>query len=222
MTGNTGTLRYMAPEVAVGKPYNNTVDTYSFGIIVWQMLKGQVPFQGMGRKTFMERVVSAGERPKLSRHWPARFSDLLQRCWSEDKSVRPNFFEIVQELDSLIIEVEQSPSYRMAQFLSNFCVPSIETTRYLFFVSLLAVVISLGCTLGLRSEISGLSATIVSSFLVFVSGTTCFRSDMRGRVPSHDAETAVVSGVQMSFNPLQLGRGGGGKGVPAKLHGIDS
>ncbi|CAN0051791.1 unnamed protein product, partial [Ectocarpus fasciculatus] len=101
MTGNTGTLRYMAPEVAVGKSYNSTVDVYSFGIIVWQILKGDVPFQGMGRKAFMERVVAGGERPRCGRSWPRPFCSLLQRCWSEDKDVRPSFEEILQELDSL-------------------------------------------------------------------------------------------------------------------------
>ena len=93
----------MAPEVAVGKPYNSSVDVYSFSIIVWQILKGDVPFQGdflsvasdhtlsncickgMGRKAFMERVVAGGERPKIGRGWPRKFSALLQRCWSEDK-----------------------------------------------------------------------------------------------------------------------------------------
>ena len=37
LTGNTGSLRYMAPEVALKLPYNEKVDVYSFGIILWQM-----------------------------------------------------------------------------------------------------------------------------------------------------------------------------------------
>ena len=28
--------RYMAPEVALGRQYNNSVDTYSFAVIIWQ------------------------------------------------------------------------------------------------------------------------------------------------------------------------------------------
>ena len=35
MTGNTGSVRYMAPEVALDLPYNHSVDVYSFSILVW-------------------------------------------------------------------------------------------------------------------------------------------------------------------------------------------
>ncbi len=34
MTGDTGSTRYMAPEVYFEKPYNQNVDVYSFGILI--------------------------------------------------------------------------------------------------------------------------------------------------------------------------------------------
>jgi serine/threonine protein kinase len=37
LSGNTGSLRYMAPEVALGNPYNHKVDIYSFSILFWQV-----------------------------------------------------------------------------------------------------------------------------------------------------------------------------------------
>ena len=49
MTGNTGSLRYMAPEVALRKPYNEKVDVYSYGIMVWQMARDRVPFKGLSK-----------------------------------------------------------------------------------------------------------------------------------------------------------------------------
>lgn len=39
LSGNTGSLRYMAPEVALEKPYNHLVDVYSYGIMLWQVRK---------------------------------------------------------------------------------------------------------------------------------------------------------------------------------------
>ncbi|KAL6894074.1 hypothetical protein ACP4OV_008172 [Aristida adscensionis] len=36
MTGQTGTLGYMAPEVLEGRPYDHKCDVYSFGILLWE------------------------------------------------------------------------------------------------------------------------------------------------------------------------------------------
>lgn len=36
VTGQTGTLGYMAPEVLQGKPYDHKCDVYSFGILLWE------------------------------------------------------------------------------------------------------------------------------------------------------------------------------------------
>jgi serine/threonine protein kinase len=91
MTGNTGSLRYMAAEVALRKPYNEKVDVYSFGILLWQMAKDKVPFKGMNRADFMNQVVRKGVRPKIDKKWPKEFVDLLESCWHMDFRQRPSF-----------------------------------------------------------------------------------------------------------------------------------
>lgn len=57
MSGYTGSLRYMAPEVALKKPYNEKVDVYSFGVMLWQMASDDLPFDGLTRAEFMQEVV---------------------------------------------------------------------------------------------------------------------------------------------------------------------
>lgn len=44
MTGETGTLGYMAPEVLEGKPYNRRCDVYSFGICLWEIYCCAMPY----------------------------------------------------------------------------------------------------------------------------------------------------------------------------------
>lgn len=46
LTGNTGSRRYMAPEVATVRPYNLSVDAYSFGILLWELSALEKPFDG--------------------------------------------------------------------------------------------------------------------------------------------------------------------------------
>lgn len=45
--GNTGTYRWMAPEMIKEKPCTRKVDVYSFGIVLWELTTALLPFQGM-------------------------------------------------------------------------------------------------------------------------------------------------------------------------------
>jgi len=108
MTGNTGTLRYMAPEVALGHSYNQSIDVYSFGIIMWQIMKGKVPYETMSKKAYINRIVLGKERPKLESTWSQRMKRLMQQCWSDDSDRRPTFQQILVELNTLIRREEES------------------------------------------------------------------------------------------------------------------
>lgn len=110
MTGNTGSKRYMAPEVALKRPYNETADVYSFGIILWQMARDKVPFSKMGVDEFLQKVARDGERPKLDKAWPQRFSALLVACWDADPLNRPSFANVVRKLEILIMAEGGTPS----------------------------------------------------------------------------------------------------------------
>ena len=102
MTGTTGSLRYMAPEVAMRQIYSEKVDVYSYGIMLWQMASDQIPFKGLSRDDFMERVVVGGERPKIGALWPKRFIILLQACWHADSRRRPSFEKVIDQIDQMM------------------------------------------------------------------------------------------------------------------------
>lgn len=104
MSGETGSLRYMAPEVAEGLPYNHTADVYSFGIILWELNATKKPYEGLNRELFYERIVHGGERPPLSKKWPIELTSLMSECWDTDMFNRPKFRDIVRRLDKLIIK----------------------------------------------------------------------------------------------------------------------
>lgn len=99
MTGETGTLRYMAPENARCEAYGVAVDIYSFGVLAWQVLTLRVPFQGVSTANFMDRVVKGNERPAISEEWPLALGQLLQRCWAPDPNDRPPMDQVKAELD---------------------------------------------------------------------------------------------------------------------------
>lgn len=94
LTGDTGSTRYMAPEVALEKPYNEKVDVYGFGILFYQILALSVPFEGLTVKSFPKMVYDKGVRPVVDPKWPLAISSLMQRCWAEKISTRPSMEEV--------------------------------------------------------------------------------------------------------------------------------
>jgi len=91
MSGNTGSLRYMAPEVARRMPYNASVDVYSFAILFWQICSLEVPFATFDVNKHSELVVHGNERPKLDKNWSPELCELITQSWSANISERPDF-----------------------------------------------------------------------------------------------------------------------------------
>lgn len=104
MSGNTGTLAYMAPEVALRKPYNEKVDIFSFGIILWQMLHGEAPFKGLSRKDLL--ALAMCNKRQLTVSIANNLAPLLARlvdvCTSANHNDRPTAPEIIAALNNLL------------------------------------------------------------------------------------------------------------------------
>ncbi|KAG5178741.1 kinase-like domain-containing protein [Tribonema minus] len=104
MTGNTGTSRYMAPEVARCEPYNASVDVYSFGVLLWEMLSGGRAFANFNEQLLRSAVVYGSHRPELDRAWPAPIKSLLQGCWNADPDQRPDATAVARCLRAVLAE----------------------------------------------------------------------------------------------------------------------
>jgi serine/threonine protein kinase len=98
MTGLTGGIRYMAPEVGLNRPYNTSADIYSWSMIFWYMLALEPPLCLYTPEMIVHRVFEKGHRPAIKVSWNPALAELLRRCWTENVHERLTFQEIINEL----------------------------------------------------------------------------------------------------------------------------
>mmetsp|Transcript_18950 Transcript_18950/g.44110 ORF Transcript_18950/g.44110 Transcript_18950/m.44110 type:complete len:208 (-) Transcript_18950:690-1313(-) len=97
LTAETGTYRYMAPEVIRHESYSSNADVYSFGVVLWQLITREVPF---ATKTPIQAAfaVAEGHRPPIPASTPPRLREIISACWDQDSHKRPSFTYIAMEL----------------------------------------------------------------------------------------------------------------------------
>lgn len=88
-----------APEVFRHEDYNETVDVYSYAMILFYLLDGRPPWPTLNGMEAVRRASDEGERPNIPRHWDSRLQSLLMECWGESGAARPPFSKVLQELD---------------------------------------------------------------------------------------------------------------------------
>ncbi|XP_031400791.1 serine/threonine-protein kinase STY17-like isoform X2 [Punica granatum] len=107
MTAETGTYRWMAPEVIGHKKYDHKADVFSFGVLLWELLTGELPYAYLTPLQAAVGVVQKGLRPTIPKHTNPKLAELLQRCWQRDTKLRPDFGEILEILQQITREVEE-------------------------------------------------------------------------------------------------------------------
>jgi len=103
MTGLTGAIRYMAPEVAKKQHYNLSADVYSFGILFWYIMALEPPFCLYTNEMILDRVCMKNHRPLALAAWPEDYARIMKSCWNEDAKVRPDFNEVKESVRNLIL-----------------------------------------------------------------------------------------------------------------------
>ena len=93
----------MSSEVANCLPYNQSADTYSFSLLLWQILKLEKPFEIYDtRASFQIKVVQKGARPKVDPSWHPKLGPLVKKGWDANLHNRPSMASILSTLDQII------------------------------------------------------------------------------------------------------------------------
>ncbi|DAZ98728.1 TPA: hypothetical protein N0F65_006760 [Lagenidium giganteum] len=115
MESDTALLRWTAPELLKlgeerilkgtfppGTSCPQAVDIYSFGMVMWELTTGEIPFSEMKSNREIKEYVLSGCRPVMKPgQCNMKWAELMARCWSHNAARRPSAAEIVSTLESI-------------------------------------------------------------------------------------------------------------------------
>ena len=85
-----GTVAYMSPEQAMGKELDHRTDIWSFGVVFYEMLTGQLPFKGEYDQAIVYSIINEEPEPivKLRDDLPLGLEGIIRKSLSKDPDVR--------------------------------------------------------------------------------------------------------------------------------------
>uniref|UniRef100_A0A8C7DC98 Mitogen-activated protein kinase kinase kinase 12 n=1 Tax=Oncorhynchus kisutch TaxID=8019 RepID=A0A8C7DC98_ONCKI len=104
-----GTVAWMAPEVIRNEPVSEKVDIWSFGVVLWEMLTGEVPYKDVDSSAIIWGVGNNSLNLPIPKSCPDGFKILLRQCWNCKPRNRPSFRQILLHLDIASADVLSTP-----------------------------------------------------------------------------------------------------------------
>ena len=98
-----GTTSYMSPEQVLGDPVDHRTDLWSLGVVLYEMLTGNLPFPGEHPQGVLYRILNAPPRlDDLRRRVPLPLAEAVRRCLEKAPERRfASAWDLVAELDRL-------------------------------------------------------------------------------------------------------------------------
>lgn len=97
---NVGPVKWMAPEAITKRIYSEKSDSWSFGVLVWEMVTQNEPWQNVALLDIAIGVGRKGWTLKIPKNCDPFFKRLMKDCWKQQPEKRPSFQEIEARLSA--------------------------------------------------------------------------------------------------------------------------
>ena len=102
-TRGNGTERWMAPELVIEQTRSKKSDVYSYGIVVWEMQTGEIPFREKQGLAVVKALIF-GERITIPSNCPPLMKKILESCLEENYTKRRTMKELLELIPQDIIK----------------------------------------------------------------------------------------------------------------------
>lgn len=127
-----GTPNYMSPEQARGERVDHRSDIYSFGVVIYEMATGRLPFKGQTNVDLMHAVLHAPYKPvkEFNDKLPAELSDMIDRAMARKLGDRyQTMQQMLEDLQRLSVAVRLQVACVPDGVMTPFVVPKRQTSR---------------------------------------------------------------------------------------------
>ena len=112
ITARMGSPQWSAPEILRGQPHDESADTYSFGVLLYEIMSRRLPYTGVDTfQVVMGVITRMLARPELPQDcaFPQQLQELMRTCWCEEPAGRPRFNQILDVVDDVAEQLSLRP-----------------------------------------------------------------------------------------------------------------